>query len=141
MYQKLRKTHLLLRMKPLFVISLVYGLIFLIEAFFFFFVLIMCRKIEAGTRIQKPALAAPSFLPHVGGPAVRSKVFSVTQLLQPVRVGKHFRDGIRFLVICNHFSYTKRTSFRAILLYCLENLREALILSHLREMANIIVIS
>lgn len=57
MYQKLRKTHLLLRMKPLFVISLVYGLIFLIEAFFFF--LIMCRKIEAGTRIQKTGISSP----------------------------------------------------------------------------------
>lgn len=129
MYQKLRKSHLRLRMKPPFVISLVYDLIFLIAAFS------LCGggKMRAETRIQKPAPAAP-FPPHSGGqrhkaPHCRLSVSSVGQGCTALR------RWVRVWAPYHHCSYTEGTSFQLILLCFLGHLCDDPPLCHLGEMA------
>lgn len=113
MYQKLRKSHLLLRMK-LFVISLVYGLIFLIAALKKNHVWRMWdRNPETwiGT-LSNPLLPVPATLV---GPAVKTRWFNYSISLTSRDV-EHFCDDVRILIIDSHFSYRKGTSFGPILL-------------------------
>lgn len=107
MYQKLRKSHLLLRMKRPFVISLAYGLIFLIAAFFIVYG-------ERWDKNPETCISSPTVPASLWKASRKKQGVAAIQFLKSVKEVKRFCDGVRIWVIYNHFSYTKETSFGPI---------------------------